>query len=126
MSSAAYHRARLAAMYAKGLCINCGEPHTDISRKTQRPAWRCKHCRDVAADQKKQREAEHRAEVTCACGRLIRAEGQNWCFLCRVKHKSMDAQRVKRLVPVNLPNAIYTQHDPIAARYRWGMAVGVR
>ena len=33
---------------------------------------------------------------------------------------------LKRLVPVNLPNAIYTQHDPIAARYRWGMAVGVR
>ena len=97
MSAPAYSSARLQRLYKAGLCIRCSAPHSLINPNTKRPQWRCADCNSRMVSMKHRR-------------RTLKAMMAN----------AQPRRPLKRLVPVNLPNAIYTQHDPIAARYRWG------
>lgn len=62
----------------------------------------------------------------CACGSTIRLTGAEHCVYCRRAYnrtakRESTALRARALRHV--PSSPYTQHDAIAARFRWAQAV---
>lgn len=123
MSSSSAQRQRLSDLYRAGKCVRCMAPHSDISAKTGRPSWRCKDCRADYLVERKQREAT-RTVVVCECGRKVTAPRQKECVWCRMGKVAKPAPLPRLRIPAHRPHAVFTQHDPIRARYQWATAVG--
>ncbi len=122
MSSPTRQRQRINDLYAAGRCVKCMAPHSDISPKTGKPAWRCKDCRAAYLVERNAREAK-KTVVVCECGRKVTAPRQTACAWCRMDRVPKPTQPARMRIAPHQPHQVFTQHDPIAARYRWGMAV---
>ncbi len=51
---------RNGQLHARGLCIDCQAPHTDVNPHTQQPMWRCRACRIAASSVEAKRQRARR------------------------------------------------------------------
>lgn len=124
MSSAAKQSARLKRLYAAGCCVSCLRPHTDVSKVTKRPQWRCADCRAKFLQQKSLRAERAEKNVPkCDCGRPIRRNGALACVWCETGRMPRVVGKKKHQAPRHVPFTIYTQSRSIEASYFWRQAV---
>lgn len=123
MSSAAKQSVRLKNLYASGRCVSCTSPHTDVSKVTQRPSWRCAACRAKFLAQKALRaERAEKGVQKCDCGRPIRRNGALACVWCETGRMPRAVGR-KPQAHRHIPSTLYTQSRAIEASYFWRQAV---
>jgi len=121
----------------EGRCPSCGGPNLDVNPQTGKSFWQCATCRTIHADRMKEVRRQsgalrgRRDSVPCKCGKPMRPTADA-CFYCRYQaagwkrihdRKPAKSRTFTQPVPRHIPSSIYTQHDPIAASFRWRQAV---
>lgn len=107
----------LRARYAAGVCVTCQQPHGHVNSKTGMRTWRCVPCgvKHVEA-MRRSKDKEIKAQLQPKPVPVVVLP------VARVRVRT----RVKVPIQKHISQSVFLRHDPIAARYSWAQAVGVK